>query len=430
MKKISIFLVLLVSVAAFTGCNKKSISKDPSSKEAIKPVQDPIIGDFKYEYALDKYWADGYDGPYGIKVGKIMAISSYNRMILAGQPLYVAGINCYNLMTQNEDTGDANFEKVKKTIDILAQEKVPIVRFSVIPWGDKQINEDYLGNKEAYLKRLDQIATLCDEKHILLVPSLCWEITNMIKATGEYSDVSIEAWGDNTSKIFKLMLELANDMVTTLSGHKCIAMWEFGNEMNLQADIDVANYPNLPADAVQRAAREFARKCFELDPHQRLVGSGYSVMRNAQYNLYKNNSWTNDTYAQYVEITKLMTPDPMMGMSEHHYSDKRVFADLGEQSHAGQITYAKKCAGELGKVFYVGEFTGPACGDGNQQIADQLYDDFFNARVQISMIWNFTYDGSPSGADFRPGESGCTATFAKMRAINEQFKALTVPEEK
>ncbi|MCQ2143526.1 MAG: hypothetical protein MJY56_05600 [Bacteroidales bacterium] len=437
MKKSTLILAAIAALTLLASCDKEPKGGNDSGnnqnnppKVVIKPVQDPIEGDFTYEYALDKYWADDYDGPYGIKVGKITAISPDNRMILAGQPLYVAGINCYNLMTQNQDCGDANFENVKQTINILAEEKVPIVRFSVIPWGADDINNKYVANKAAYLERLDQIATLCDEKHILLVPSLCWEITQMIKSTGEYTAESIAPWGNLKSKVYLLMIDMATDLVNTLKDHKCIAMWEFGNEMNLQANINGGGeYPALPADAVQRAARGFAKKCFELDPHQRLVGSGYSIMRNAQWHLYKENNWNDDSYDQYVEITGLMTPEPMMGMSEHHYlGDNRKFSDLGQQDHVNQIKYAKKCAAELGKVFYCGEFTGPACSNVGLEYPNQYYEDFFSERVQICMIWNFILKNNASGADFRPGEAGTIGVFSKMREINDKFKALSNPE--
>lgn len=434
MKKIAIILALLATFAVLTGCEKepqKETGKTPSgpTKPEAKPIQDPIDGEFTYEYALDKYWADDYDGPYGIKVGIIKAISEDYRMILAGQPLYAAGINCYNLMTQDQDASDANFENVKKTVDILAEEKVPVVRFSVIPWGADDINNKYVANKAAYLEKLDKLATLCDEKHILLVPSLCWEITQIIKSTGEYTDESIAPWGNLKSKTYLFMIDMTTDLVNTLKDHKCIAMWEFGNEMNLQANIDIAGYPALPADAVQRVMRGFAKKCFELDPHQRLVSSGHSLMRNSQYNLYKNKNWNNDTFSEYCEITKLMTPDPMMGMSEHHYlGDRRTFSDLGEQDHAGQIKYAKKCAAEIGRVLYVGEFTGPACGDASVEITKQYYEDFYDARVQLCMVWNFILKNNASGADFRPGEDACKGAFDAMRSVNDKFKALSNPE--
>lgn len=434
MRKSTLFIIAAIIMAC--GCEKEPQKNGGNGsgntpKVEIKPVQDPIDGEFTYEYALDRYWADDYEGPYGIKVGRISAISPDNRMILAGQPLYAAGINCYNLMTQDKDCGDAGFEKVKQTISILAEEKVPIVRFSVIPWGADDINNKYVANKAAYLQRLDQIATLCDEKHILLVPSVCWEITQMIKSTGEYTPESIAPWGNLKSKVYLLMIDMAADLVNTLKDHKSIAMWEFGNEMNLQADIDGGGeYPALRADAVQRAARGFAKKCFELDPHQRLVGSGYSIMRNAQWHLYKEKNWNNDSYDQYVEMTGLMTPEPMMGMSEHHYiSDRRKFSDLGELDHRNQIKYAKKCAAELGKVFYCGEFTGPACDNVGLTYPEQYYDDFFEERVQISMVWNFILEGNASGADFRPGEENTKGLFTKMRSINDQFKALTIPEK-
>ena len=86
------------------------------------------------------------------------------------------------------------------------------------------------------------------------------------------------------------MIDYTKDIVNTLKDHKCLAAWEFGNEFNLGADIDIAGYAEFPAAAVETACKGFAETVASLDPQDRLILSGHSVMRNAQWNLAHNKS--------------------------------------------------------------------------------------------------------------------------------------------
>ena len=217
------------------------------------------------------------------------------------------------------------------------------------------------------------------------------------------------------------MVKYTTDIANTLKGHKCVAAWEFGNEFNLAADIGDQGYPDIPAKAVGTAYKGFAETIKALDDHGRLISSGNSVMRNAQWNLANNGSWANDTFQQYVEITGIMTPEPMKGMSEHLYEESRVFSDLGTLNRTYQIIRAKEAAESLGKVYYVGEFTGPKTASGDSLIVKRHYTAYLSQKVQLSLIWNYALRGEIEWS-FKAGTEYGDMAFKYMRKYNDQFR--------
>lgn len=391
MKKI----LLLIAAASLLGL--MSCEKDPQGND-VKANG----------YALDLYWADDYDGKLGIQVSG----GSTPMMMLAGEPLYVTGVNCYNLFNQSISSS-MSIADMEETVAELVEQKVPVVRFNCNIYHASELPL-YFDKKEQYFANLTKLAQLCDEAHILLVPSVFWQIATL----PEYYSEALEEWGNTNSDIYKFMLTYTAEVVDVLKGHKCIAAWEFGNEFNLAADIDIAGYPNITAVQIGTALKGFADVVASLDPQGRLISSGHSVMRNAQWHLAHENNWTTDSFSQYVEMTGVMTPEPMKGMSEHIYEEARAFSDRGKLDRSGQIANSMECAKSLGKVFYVGEFTGPS--DANSDVVKSHYDTYYDLGVQLSLIWNFSLRGNVEHsfkADTREGN----IAFGFMRNLNQRF---------
>lgn len=370
------------------------------------------------EYAPDVYWADGYSGAYGIQLGTAVTKPSQAAMMLGGVPLYVTGVNCYNLFVQCHETDNMQTKEMEETVEVLAKEEVPIVRFSCGPFYANQMHF-YTEQKDLFLSNLGKLADLCDQKHILLIPSIFWNTSCIPEFLGE----KLAAWGDMSSKTYEFMKTYTTDIVNTLKGHKCVAAWEFGNEFNLAADIGSQGYPEIPAKAVGVAYKGFAETVLALDSQKRLVFSGNSVMRNAQWNLADNGGWTNDTFKQYVEITGIMTPDPMKGMSEHIYEESRVFSDLGTLNRTYQVIRAKEAASSLGKVYYVGEFTGPKTAHGDSTVVKKHYATYMSQKVQLSLIWNYALRGEIEWS-FKAGTEYGDMAFKYMRKYNGLFRKI------
>lgn len=359
--------------------------------------------------ALELYWAEDYSGPLGIQVSQ----TPTPLMLLAGEPLYVSGVNCYNLFLQSVNS-TMNTSRMEATVEVLVKENVPVVRFAASVYHADQIRY-YTEQKEQFLANLKKLAQLCDEAHILLIPSVFWQIATLPQYFGE----DYTAYGDTGSSIYEYVLSYTEDIVNTLKGHKCIAAWEFGNEFNLAADIAIAGYPDIPASAISTVMKGFAEKVASLDPQGRLIASGNSVMRNAQWHLAHERNWTVDSFSQYVEMTGVMTPSPMRGMSEHIYEEARSFSDLGTLDRSEQIAKSQEAAAQLGKVFYVGEFTGPS--DNSAEVIKGHYDDYFDRKVQLSLIWNYAYLGDVEHS-FKAGTHQGNIAFNYMREINKKFR--------
>lgn len=370
-------------------------------------------------YAPELYWDDDYDGPLGLQLGT--SASGEPRMMLAGVQLYTTGVNAFNIFTQAlGNGGHHNLDLIDQTVAVLKQEKVPYIRFSCSPFYDYQMNQ-YTDDKEAYFACLDHLATLCDEAHVLIMPSVFW---NCGCLPAYFSEKMEQAWGNTSSDTYGFMLKYTKEVVDCLKGHKCLAAWEFGNEFNLAADIGIAGYEQMSSKCVETTLKGFAETCLENDPEKRMVMSGHAVMRNAQYHLYTQHNWTVDTVDEYRTISGLMNPEPVKGMSEHVYDDPRQFAGQGSLTLANQLAEAKKCAASLGKVYYVGEFTGPhsSAKDWEEQMTKH-YAAHFAQRIQLSLVWNYALKGDIEWSYKADTEWG-DAAFRLMRMYNKKYEKI------
>ncbi len=396
MKKI----LLLIAAAFLFGI--VSCEKDPLGNETDEGRS-----------ALELYWDEDYSGRLGIQI----AGGDTPYMTLAGKPLYVTGVNCYNLFNQSVNAS-MSVSDMEETVRVLVEQKVPVVRFNCNIYHKNELASYYFGKKEQYFANLTRLAQLCDEAHILLIPSVFWQIATL----PDYYSEALEEWGNTESETYKFMLNYTAEVINLLKGHKCIAAWEFGNEFNLAADIDIAGYPNITATQIGTALKGFADVVASLDPQGRLISSGHSVMRNHQWHLFNANNWTVDSFAQYEEMTGVMTPNPMKGMSEHIYEDARSFSDRGTLDRSSQIASSMECAKSLGMVFYVGEFTGPS--DASADVVKSHYDTYFDQGVQLSLIWNYALRGNVEHSFMAATREGNIA-FGFMRDLNKRYSDAT-----
>lgn len=393
-------IILFAIVFAFGAV---SCEKDPSGADDMGGGGAQSSG-----YAPDVYWSEDYSGRLGIQV----STGDTPMMMLADLPLYITGVNCYDLFNQSVNSS-MNTSVMEATVAELLEQEVPVVRFNCNIYHASELKY-YFEQKDRFFANLKKLAELCDEAHILLVPSVFWQIATL---PGYYEE-ELKAWGDKESRTYAFMLAYTAEVVNLLKDHKCIAAWEFGNEFNLAADIAIAGYPDIPASAIGVAMKGFADVVKSIDTHGRLISSGHSVMRNAQWHLANERNWTIDSFAQYVEMTGIMTPDPIRGMSEHIYEEQRSFSDRGTLDRKGQIAASMECAKTLGKVFYVGEFTGTA--DAAADVVKGHYDTYFDLGVQMSLIWNYAYYGNVEHS-FKAATREGNIAFSYMRDLNRRF---------
>lgn len=386
-------IAILLFGAALTSCDDKN--NQPSNVGVA-------------EYAPEKYWQDKYTGELGIQMGKSAHGSA--RMMLGGVQLYTTGLNVYDFFAQSWERDGMGTNRIDRVVEILAENKVPIVRFNCSPFygGDDpernpaRVNQwklYYEQQKEKYFANLEYLAKKCDENHILLIPSVFWAIgsvpaylTSKYQASDPDFYEATEDLGRVGSKSYEFIRTYTQEVIGVLKDHKCVAGWEFGNEFNLS--VDIPGDGKWSGNSLARASKLFADTCMECDPHHRLVMSGYSIMRNSQYNQYTLGTWTTDTYDEYVKINKILYPDPMNGISEHIYGEDREFADLGKLNLTQTVIRLKEMASSLNKVCYVGEFIGPVTSNGNYDVVNKFYSCFTAQRVQVSLNWAYSLGAS------------------------------------
>lgn len=390
-------------------------------------------------YCLDAYWKDDYSGKLGLQTAEV---GGKPTILIAGKPLYVSGVNCYDLFNGSLEGGKINSQWASDVIERLSANEVPIVRFNCGIFSASELKTYYLSSlKDEYIGCLRNVAKLCEEKHILLIPSFFWNY----QAWADSCSEPYTAFGNTQSKTYKLIIDYTADVVDALKGYKSIAAWEFGNECNLAADLYKKDKTcvEVYSDDFITAYIGFADKVSSLDPDKRLIGTGNSIMRNWQWHIRNEGTSSTDTFDQYKEIAGLLTPGKMMGMSEHLYDhETRKFKDKGTVSNRDeQIEYALECAKANGKVYYVGEFNGPAGTGGTPDMTlgavESHYKSYFNKKVQLSLVWNYAMTCNVEwsfseteivrdidGKRVKTASETGKETFRYMRELNGKFRAL------
>ena len=405
--KIFSIVLACLSLAAVSGCAQKE-------------------SDFCRAYT--DYWADDYSGPLGIQKGEL---NGEPVMMLAGRPMYLAGLNCYDLFVGADNR---DFSHIYATLELLKEQKCPIIRFNCGVYGPNEMDV-YFNDREGYLAKVDTIGAVADRCHILLVPSFFWQIKSLPQRFGEIYG----AWGDPESQTYKAMQQYTADIVNTLKSHKSAAIWECGNEFNLDCNAHPES-PVTPSD-INACYKEYARICTECDPDHRMITGGNSLMRNVQWHLahetepigdfqtYIDNHAKHDSYAQYLEISSLFNPDNMDAVSEHCYyntdtpdhiynpwrafSDREIPLVLAEA-----VACCKQAAVDIGKVYFVGEFHCASVVSEEKMIEN--YEAFLANKVQLTLAWNFSRTGIIE-CSFSADTPEGVATFNAMREYNRKM---------
>ncbi len=344
---------------------------------------------------------------------------------LGDEKFYETGVNCYDLflasISRNDDASwSFDTSLTQDMMRILKRNEVGVIRFSGCVYYAQDIPA-YVENRQRYLATLARIANLAEQYRIGLIPSIIWQY----RAIPDYCGEGTAAWGRADSRTIAFMKEYVRDVVTTLSRFKSIYAWEFGNELNLDADLPNwqeafnttdPDYHFTHAD-LNFAFRTFIEVVQENDPAGRAIISGHANLRNSQYHQYAFNSWETDSRDDYRTITGIVTPDGMQ-CSEHIYELTRPFAGMGTVGLEERLRIAKETAASLGKTYAVGEF-GASSDDGYET----YYDALLRAGVQLSLVWNFSLLGNIEHSFTADSDRG-VLLFDHIRRYNARFREI------
>ena len=284
-----------------------------------------------------------------------------------GKPFRGIGVNYFDAFYRTlKDHGDTSY---REGFAELARRGIPFARFMCCGFWPKD-NALYHEDRARYYELLDGVVRAAEEHRIGLVPSFFWHTATVPDMVGE----PVDQWGDAQSKTREFMRTYVREVVTRYRGSPAIWGWEFGNETNLSADLPNAakHRPKIvpalgtPASRSERdemthdimvaALTSFAEEVRRYDPH-RLITSGNSSLRPSAWHQWREDSWKQDSEAQFAERFSLDHPVPLDTMSVHVYkSSSKRFGRDASVPVAEFLHLAARAAKDAGKALFVGEF--------------------------------------------------------------------------
>jgi hypothetical protein len=168
---------------------------------------------------------------------------------------------------------------------------------------------------------------------------------------------------DPTSRGRQLLYRYIDETVARYKHRKAVLMWEVGNETTLSADIGNRDriYKGQRMPTLKNVAGfmdDVAKRIKAADP-LRLVNSGGSHMREAQWNLYQRRSWKKDTFEEQCKCYDLLYAKSAVDVIDvHSYMNNKpgyVISDgAGGEAFLDNAAWMK-IAGRVGKPLMIGE---------------------------------------------------------------------------
>ena len=358
-----------------------------------------------------------------------------------GKPVYALGVNYFDAFLRvighqgqgprlNDQTWREGF-KVLSDYEI-SFARVAINGFYPVDW------KLYQTDRKTFFKKLDEVVREAERRDIGLIPVFFWTFFTLPDLAGEPFD----QWANPQSRTQSLMREFTREVVGRYRSSPAIWAWEFGNEYTNEADLPEAKQglgwivPRLGTPTTRterdkmrrpilRAAYEaFGRTIRELDA-TRPIFSGDSMARMSAWNLLNQTNWTADTEAQWLEVVKDDTPDPLNGISIHLYyydgptaspvttteaktiKGQRAEADpLAAPQHLGikgksmaeMLHVLKENGRAWNKPLYIGEFgTQFDLKDGvrRRKQFEEMMGAILTERPQLTAFWVFDFAWQP-----------------------------------
>jgi hypothetical protein len=319
--------------------------------------------------------------------GPGLSVAADGTVLHDGKPYVGVGVNYFDCFLRTLlDPRDTSYSPGFET---LARYQIPFARFAGCGFWPKEMSL-YLTDPAEYFHRLDAVVGAAEKHGIGLIPSLFWNLSCAPDLMGEPCD----QWGNPQSKTRDFMRKYVRDVVGRYRNSRTIWAWEFGNEFSLAADLPNAathrpmvapkrgtpgirtDRDELHYDDVVRAFAEFAREVRQLDS-TRLIENGDAMLRSSAWHNRQERSWRTDTAAQFQEMVRLTTPDPINVVSVHCYDE-----------NLARVAGAAGAAAALGKPLFVGEFQIPnATTPSSRPQLEAFLTSLRAAHVPLAAIW-------------------------------------------
>jgi len=279
-------------------------------------------------------------------------------------------------------------------LEQLSKAGIPFVRFAG-PFSAQEWKL-YVENKEEYFKRMDLVFRKAEEVKMGLIPSFFWTLT-LCETVNEPRD----QWGNPQSKTAALMREYVKDICTRYGKSPALWAYEFGNEMNLSADLPNAaqfrpkngsEKDDVTSKILVAMLSDFAKEVRKHDPSRAII-SGNSHSRASSWNNTASKSWKADTQEQAKEIILRDNPAPLDTVGVHIYGDNPPEKDLGAwvTNRLHYLQWVKGVAAEAGRPVFVGEFGLAVKKDAGavRAVFEALLKEMEQAGIDLAAFWVF-----------------------------------------
>lgn len=343
------------------------------------------------------------DGSLGLKAGKDATI------LREGKPYRAIGVNYVSAFTRTlQNPNDTSYEQGFK---VLKNKGIPFVRMWAMGYWPKE-NRLYTKDREEYFRRMDKVIKSAEKNGIGIIPSMFFCGSTVPDMVGEPMD----QWANPDSKTNKFMRTFIKEMVTRYGDSKAIWGWEFGNEVNLGADLPNASehrppvVPELgtPNKRTERdeITHKIMRDTFRLFANEirkydssRIIVTGNSFPRGSAFHQMTEHNWTSDNEEQFMMMFRNDNPSPVDTLCGHFYWGElnRFGRTLSVDEHLAISMNASKSAG---KPLVIGEFGTSDSKDTAKEKQDfnEIISAIEKNKVPLSILW--VYDFSPQDTDW------------------------------
>lgn len=349
------------------------------------------------------------------------------------KPYSAIGVNYVSAFSRTlQEAKDTSYEAGFR---VLQQKGIPYVRMWAMGYWPNE-NKLYMDNRAEYYKRLDKVVKAAEKYNIGIIFSMFFNSPCVPDMVGE----PVSEWANPNSRTVAFMRTFVKEMTARYGRSKATWGWEFGNEVNLGADLPnaIEHRPPIAVDLGTPATRSSAdeithdimRKGFVLFGNEirkydktRVILTGNAFPRPSAFHQMTEKSWRTDTPHQYAIMFTDDNPDPINTLTGHFYypclekygrklSVDEFFAENMQISHKAK------------KPFVVGEFgTG---GLNTEEAEKAFFIEILSAiekyRVPLSIMWVY---------DFPWQEAECNVSATNSRAyrldlIGEANKRMTL----
>lgn len=394
----------------------------------------------------EKVWFDPYSNTLVITTGAkktddILKIINY-KFWMNGEPFYELSFNKFDLCYQISSKYQRDAEWPKEEHQLPAAEEALAqlheLGFRTIRvFTYSRIRQKYVTSekqRERYYELMDVFFDLCDKYEIQVVVCLGLTCDDFSPKGENRFDLICNPESESRKNCY----DFIDRFVSTYKNRRSVLMWEIVNEGNLDADVGI-NTKGVRASAYQigKYNSDIAKRIKQNDP-DRLVTTGDSGLRSAQWHLYKGvkegkdvPDWTRDTLEERLKIYTMLNENIDV-ISVHTYSlganpdETYRVSDTDDRVRREDFSLLMEEARRMGKVLYNGETAVDAdnYSESVYQRSLKYIDSIIEAGVQLSHWWTFHTDrqgfNDGYGWDITSGEL-LDAIIAGNKKLNETY---------